>query len=89
MGVSRQPRTREAFFADDALEDAFALQARVRSTGRNVMPTPYSPAGGRVKPSLAHSRAKNLCGIWISTPAPSPVSGSQPQAPRWVRLMRT
>jgi hypothetical protein len=39
------------------------------------MPTPYSPAGGRVKPSLAHSRAKNLWGIWISTPAPSPVSG--------------
>ena len=38
------------------------------------MPTPYSPAGGRVKPSLAHSRAKNLWGIWIRTPAPSPVS---------------
>ena len=26
-GVSRQPRTRQALFADDALQDAFALQA--------------------------------------------------------------
>ena len=37
---------------------------------------------------LAHSRAKNSCGIWIRIPAPSPVSGSQPQAPRCVRLIR-
>ena len=26
--------------------------------------------------------SKNLCGIWIRTPAPSPVLASAPQAPR-------
>ena len=39
------------------------------------MPTPYSPCRRQGETELAHSRAKNLCGIWISTPAPSPVSG--------------
>ena len=45
---------REPFFADDALEDAFALAgAGAAPPGRNTMPTPYSPGAGSVKPSLA------------------------------------
>lgn len=52
------------------------------------MPTPYSPGSGRVNPQEAHSRSKNACGIWIRSPAPSPVTGSLPLAPRCCRLTR-
>ena len=50
------------------------------------MPTPYSPGEGRENPRLAASRSKKAWGIWIRMPAPSPVCGSQPQAPRWVEI---
>src|SRR4029077_3914147 len=39
--------------------------------------------------SAAHSRRRNASGTWTRMPAPSPVKGSQPQAPRWVRFWRT
>src|SRR5438093_11046220 len=39
--------------------------------------------------SAAHSRRRNASGTWTRIPAPSPVSGSQPHAPRWVRFWRT
>ena len=32
--------------------------------------------------------AKRACGIWVRTPAPSPVRSSAPTPPRWVRLTR-
>ena len=51
------------------------------------MPTPYSPAPGSAKPSLPQlACTRNSCGIWIRMPAPSPVSGSQPHAPRCVEV---
>ena len=53
------------------------------------MPTPYSPGAGRSIPSSAHLSRKKSCGSCISAPAPSPVSGSQPQAPRWARFSST
>src|SRR5207253_2249303 len=39
--------------------------------------------------SAAHSRRRNASGTCTRMPAPSPVSGSQPHAPRWVRFWRT
>src|SRR5581483_2702444 len=59
------------------------------SRGRKTMPTPYLPGAGSGIFSLAHSRRRNASGIWIRMPAPSPVSGSQPHAPRCVRFWRT
>src|SRR2546425_1070869 len=40
-------------------------------------------------PSATHSRRRKASGTWTRMPAPSPVSGSQPHAPRWVRFWRT
>ncbi len=40
-------------------------------------------------PNSPHSCAKKRCGTWIRIPAPSPVCGSHPAAPRWVRLIKT
>ena len=37
------------------------------------MPLPYSPGAGSVKRALRLTSSMNACGIWISTPAPSPV----------------
>src|SRR5207244_924275 len=39
--------------------------------------------------SAAHSRRRKASGTCTRMPAPSPVSGSQPHAPRWVRFWRT
>ena len=57
--------------------------------GRKMMPLPYSPAAGSGMRALRHTSSLKACGIWISTPAPSPVLTSQPQAPRWSRFFRT
>ena len=43
------------------------------------MPTAYSPGSGKSK---LHSLEKNLCGISIKIPAPSPVLPSELTAPR-------
>ncbi len=59
------------------------------SRGRKTMPTPYWPAGGSFRPCLAMTSRRNLSGIWMSRPAPSESLGSQPTAPRWVRLRNT
>jgi hypothetical protein len=62
MGVSRQPSTVRPS-SHDALENAFALQALVALHGQERHAHAVFAGGGSVKPSLAHSRAKNLCGI--------------------------
>ena len=59
------------------------------SRGRKTMPTPYWPAGGSFRPCFAMTSRRNLSGIWMSRPAPSESLGSQPTAPRWVRLRNT
>src|ERR1700731_1667543 len=51
-------------------------------------PIAYSPGAGSVKPSSAAFLAKNLCGICVRMPAPSPARGSAPTAPRCSRLTR-
>ena len=50
--------------------------------GKNAIPTPYSSRCGRSAPL---SWTRNECGVWRSIPAPSPVSGSLPSAPRCAR----
>ena len=57
-----------------------------RSRGRKHIATPSSPAPRSPAPRRARSAAKRACGIWVSTPAPSPVRASAPTPPRWVRL---
>ena len=54
----------------------------VGSGGKKTVPTPYSPAAGSLMPSSWQAARKNSCGICVRMPAPSPVNGSQPQAPR-------
>ena len=43
------------------------------------MPAAYEPAPGNANPAVAR---RKLSGIWTRMPAPSPVSGSAPVAPR-------
>ena len=46
------------------------------------MPTPYSPAAGKVTRASRATSFRNSCGVWMRMPAPSPVLASQPHAPR-------
>src|SRR5262249_26574217 len=55
---------------------------------RKSMPTPYWPAAGSLILRLLHSCSRNACGICTRMPAPSPVFGSHPQAPRCSRFSR-
>ena len=47
-----------------------------------IIPAPYWPASGSVMRAAFETSAKNLCGICRRMPAPSPVLGSLPAAPR-------
>ena len=47
------------------------------------MPTAYCPSWGSVMPRSWHFSRKNLSGMLTRMPAPSPLSASQPHAPRW------
>ena len=88
-GAPRQPNT---FRPSAAVTLLIRSRQRVwswGSGGRNTMPTPYSPTGGRLKPRVVASRWNSFAGVWIKMPAPSPVSGSRPAAPRWPRLIST
>jgi hypothetical protein len=54
----------------------------VGSTGRNALPTAYSPAAGSVKEATARRNSSGTC---VMMPAPSPVPASEPTAPRCSR----
>ncbi len=88
-GTVRQPSTFCPSATMRSLMTDSACARAVSSAGRNIMPTPYAPASGRVKPSGAVTSAMKRCGICSSIPAPSPTSGSAPVAPRWVSLSST
>ena len=47
------------------------------------------PRAGSPKPAASATLRRNLSGVWISMPAPSPVASSEPAAPRCVRRHRT
>ena len=54
---------------------------------KNRLPAAYIPCGGRPNPvSRAKFLTKNLWGMEVITPAPSPSRASEPTAPRWVML---
>ena len=69
---------------DERLDRPLADQCAVRpSWARKANATPYSPGGGRIDlEPLGLGPRKKASGIWSKIPAPSPVSWSQPQAPR-------
>ena len=56
-----------------------------RSCGRKQTATPYCPAGGRSAPTTPRISSSGICS---SMPAPSPVFGSAPAAPRCSRFSR-
>src|SRR5262245_35207793 len=88
-GTSRQPSS--TWPSSLIARSSSYSQARreAGSRGRNTMPTPYCPTGGSLTPCFDIASRRNLSGIWISSPAPSESFGSQPTAPRCVRLRRT
>src|SRR5579864_7425092 len=55
------------------------------SRGRSAIATPSSACRGGRTPSRYRSGTSSRYGIWVSTPAPSPVFPSAETAPRWVR----
>jgi hypothetical protein len=59
------------------------------SLGRKIIPVAYCPKSGKDNLFSFNIFLKNLSGICRVIPAPSPVSGSQPQAPLCERLFRT
>ncbi len=59
-----------------------------RGAGRRA-PSRRPPGGGSSCPTASRNTARrNRCGSWVMIPAPSPVSGSAPVAPRWSRFSR-
>jgi hypothetical protein len=85
-GTGRQPSTT---CPSSATKASTARLQTVRCTpflGRNVKATPYSPGAGSSISSRSASARKKASGNWSKIPAPSPVSWSQPQAPRCCRL---
>ena len=88
-GTSRHPRTlnpNDSAISSKMFVDSFSVSV---SGLKNRFPAAYWPCGGRVSPvSRAKFLMKNLWGIEVMTPAPSPSRASDPTAPRWVILQR-
>ena len=84
-GTSRQARTSSFSSAAMASMPRTAAAWPAASVGRNAMPIAYCPAGGS---SASTTSRRKASGIWVRMPAPSPLSGSAPTAPRWSRLSR-
>ena len=84
-GTSRQPsRWVPSSAQASAISDSQTRRSGAAG-GRKATPTPYAPASGSVSRVLS---ARNSWGTWRRIPAPSPLSGSAPVAPRWPRLTR-
>ena len=78
-GTSRQPRTRRFSSTTIRSIESIAFSQSDPSDGRNAIPTAYAPTSGSVIPAVARRNASGIC---TRMPAPSPVSGSAPVAPR-------
>ena len=78
-GTSRQPSTSNCSSLAICEIERNAFARCCSSVGRKANPTPYPPIAGKGKPATSE---RKRCGIWMSTPAPSPVSASAPVAPR-------
>ncbi len=79
VGTTRQPRTENSSSLAMVSIIASAARHSFGSSGRKNMPTAYCPIGGSEKLTVFR---KNSSGICTKTPAPSPVSGSDPVPPR-------
>ncbi len=92
VGTRRHPRRVWPSWRTTIAKISLASAAACGSGDEKMRPTAYLPAGGsaasgvpssgvRMRP-CTHSRSNRRCGIWIRMPAPSPVLGSAPVAPR-------
>ena len=79
-GTSRHPSTfKPSSCAISSIREIGAAEAK------NAIPAAYDPTFGKSKSVTAR---KNKSGILIRIPAPSPLSGSAPEAPRCSKLRR-
>jgi hypothetical protein len=88
VGRHVAPAEQRLPFGGDDLRELRLKVARRGVAGRKTMPTPYSPGGGSAQPQARRLAAKNVGHLQLM-PAPSPVFGSQPHAPRWLRFSST
>jgi hypothetical protein len=90
VGVDRQlaPGERlQALLGGDRVDRGaglLGLGGVLRQEGRADRRT--GPASGSSTPCSASTARRNASGTWVRMPAPSPVSGSLPEAPRCSRL---
>ena len=84
-GSTRQPSTSRPSSAAIRSISATWPAASLSSAARKAVPTAYWPAGGSAKSTTSRRKPS---GTPIRMPAPSPESGSAPEAPRWSRLRR-
>ena len=75
----------EAFVVDDALDRGLRLLGGERLDRQERQADGVVP--GRAGATSPSSARRKRSGTWTRIPAPSPVSGSAPVAPRWSRLV--
>ena len=88
-GTSRQPRGSTPCSRAELSRASLQNERRSSFCGRKHIATAYRSASGSSIPHSDATFTMKRCGICTSTPAPSPVSGSQPQAPLCPKLRRT
>jgi len=89
VGTVRQPRTGWPSDWMICSKRSSSRRRWVTLRGRNTSPLAYSPGPGSAMRAFRHTSLRKAWGICSSTPAPSPVFGSLPAAPRWSRLINT
>ena len=82
-GTSRQPSSRSPSDSTIFSTPSQASRASSAPCGRNAMPVAYAPSAGSSKSTLSRRKRSGTCSMM---PAPSPVLGSAPAAPRCSRL---
>ena len=84
VGTARQPMRRCPREATISSTVRRHNSRSASSWGRKKTPAEKVPGAPSSAPnSSAATRRSSACGSAVSMPAPSPVFGSQPQAPRW------
>ena len=88
-GTSRQPSMAIPLSLDLFSNSARTTAFRWSSLGKKHIATAYRPSFGNLMPSCVEIFRIKASGIWIVIPAPSPVIGSAPEAPRCPRFTNT
>ena len=73
MSTFLQPRNFRPSFCAMVSNIFFARFSANSFCGKKNMPTPYSLSPPMLIPSSEQTFLKNLCGIWVKIPTPSPV----------------